>query len=134
MKKDISFEPVKGINVTVARQINELNQPEWYVHVINRTTHTLTNVFVTSRGYTEKGENQQQTSTLRHYFVEIAPHGTVLVEPIMPEVFHLNNEYWVSYYIDGQIFDKKFIFVPDSILEANLVPIAELNLMGVLHE
>ena len=53
---------------------------------------------------------------------------------ITPDVFHLNNEYWVSYYIGNQIFDKKFIFVPDSIREENLILIENLNLKGILHE
>ncbi|TAF97906.1 MAG: hypothetical protein EAZ32_01420 [Cytophagia bacterium] len=134
MKKDISFEPVQGVNVAITRQINELNQAEWHVCLINKTNQTLTNVFVTSHGYSEKGENQQKTSTLRHYFTEIAPNSSVVVEPIMPQLFRLYNEYLVSYFLDTVIFDKKFIFVPDSIVEVNLVPIAELNLVGILHE
>lgn len=36
MKKDISFTPVTGIYVTIARRINELDQPEWNVYLINR--------------------------------------------------------------------------------------------------
>jgi len=138
MKKDISFTPVTGIYVTIARRINELDQPEWNVYLINRNPTLITNVFVTSRGYSgddiKKKEEQQRTSTLRHYFTEIEAGQSVVVEPIMPDVFHLNNEYWVSYYVDNQIFDKKFIFVPDTIVEANLVLIEELGLDGVLHE
>jgi hypothetical protein len=52
----------------------------------------------------------------------------------MPDVFHLNNEFWVSYFIGKQIYDKKFIFVPDSIIEDNLIQISPLGLEGVLHE
>jgi hypothetical protein len=138
MKKDIDFTPVTGIYVTIARRINELGQFEWHVYLINRNPTLITNVFVTSKGYSgdddKKKEEQQRTSTLRHYFAEIGAGESVLVEPIMPDVFHLNNEYWVSYFIDNQIFDKKFIFVPETIVEANLVPIEELGLEGVLHE
>jgi len=35
----------------------------------------------------------------------------MLIEPIDPNVLHLNNEYWVSYYIGSQIYDKRFVFV-----------------------
>ena len=65
---------------------------------------------------------------------EIPSGGHVVVEPIMPDVFHLNNEYWVSYFIGSQIFDKKFIFVPDSIVEENMMTIDPPGLEGVLHE
>jgi hypothetical protein len=46
----------------------------------------------------------------------------------------LNNEYWVSFYIGDKIFDKKFIFVPDTITEKNLTFIPELEQYGVLHD
>lgn len=137
MKADIKITPVTGVYVTIARRINELNQAEWHVYLINRNDTPITNVFVTSRGYSgeeKQKENQQRTSTLRHFFAEVLAEQSVLVEPIMPDVFHLNNEYWVSYFIDNQIFDKKFIFVPESIIEANLVPIEALGLEGILHE
>lgn len=138
MKKDIDFTPVTGIYVTIARRFNELNQPEWHVYLINRNETPITNVFVTSKGYSGDEANpkteQQRTSTLRHYFADIPAAQSVLVEPIMPDVFHLNNECWVSYFIGNQLFDKKFIFVPDSVVEQNLVLIPELDLEGVLHE
>jgi hypothetical protein len=56
-----------------------------------------------------------------------------LIEPIDPAVFHLNNEYWVSYYVGRQIFDKRFVFVPDTICEGNISFIKELEMEGVLH-
>ena len=138
MKKDIAFTPVTGIYVAIARRINEINQPEWHVYLINRNSTVITNVFVTSKGYSgddaKKKEEQQRTSTLRHYFAEIGAGQSAMVEPIMPDVFHLNNEYWVSYFVDNQIFDKKFIFVPESITETNLIPIEGIGLQGVLHD
>ncbi|SEJ82383.1 hypothetical protein SAMN05216327_1227 [Dyadobacter sp. SG02] len=137
MKKDIIFHPVKGIKVAIVRSTNELNAEEWNVIVINRNDEPVTSVFVTSKGYgnTESGTNtDQRTSTLRHFFPEIPSGGHVVVEPIMPDVFHLNNEFWVSYFIGSQIFDKKFIFVPDSIVEENMMTIDPLGLEGVLHE
>ncbi|CAG5073671.1 hypothetical protein DYBT9623_04857 [Dyadobacter sp. CECT 9623] len=136
MKKDIIFHPVKGIQVAIVRSINAEEGEEWNVIVINKNDEPVTNVFVTSKGYgnSELGNDfNQKTSTLRHFFAEIGPGAHVVVEPIMPDVFHLNNEFWVSYFIGNQIYDKKFIFVPDSIIEANLIPIEPLGLQGVLH-
>lgn len=134
MKKDIQFPPVEGVKVAIARQINKANQPEWRVFLINRNRQTITNVFVTSKGYGEKDEVKQKTSTLRHFFAEVPGSSHHLIEPIDPQVFHLTNEYWVSYFIGNQVYDKKFIFVPDSITEGNLIPIQNLGLEGVLHE
>jgi hypothetical protein len=135
MKKDIAFPVVEGIKITVARNINEANEPEWDVYLINRSKTNIDTVFVTSRGYGFDKEGKHiKTSDLRHSYKYCAAREIIKIEMITPEVFHLNNEYWVSYYIGNQIFDKKFIFVPDSIREENLIFIENLNLEGVLHE
>ena len=89
---------------------------------------------ITSRGYGEKNKEEQKTSTLRHMIPYLDPGMHALVEPIDKSVFHLNNEYWVSYFIDGQVYDKKFIFVPDTILPENLIFIEELEMKGILHD
>ena len=69
MKKDISFTPVTGIYVTIARRINELNQPEWNVYLINRNPTLITNVFVTSRGYSgDDIKKKEVTSKNTYYF------------------------------------------------------------------
>ena len=137
MKKDIIFHPVEGVNVAIVREINELNETQWNVIVINRNDKPITGVFVTSKGYgnTESGVNADlKTSTLRHFFPEIKSADYVVVEPIMPDVFPLNNEFWISYFLGNQIYDKKFIFVPDSIVEDNIIKIEPLGLEGILHD
>lgn len=89
---------------------------------------------ITSRGYGETKKEKQQTSTLRHMIPYVESGMYALIEPIDESVFHLNNEYWVSYYINGQVYDKKFIFVPDSIIDENLTFIKELDMKGILHD
>ncbi|WP_025764043.1 hypothetical protein [Dyadobacter tibetensis] len=136
MKKDIPFHPVEGIQVAIVRSFNEENQANWDVLLINQKDIPISNVFITSQGYnsSESGDHEQQkTSTLRHYFPEILPGQHVLIEPIMEEVFHMYNQYWVSFFIDSQIFDKKFIFVPDSIIEEHIISIPALGKEGILH-
>ena len=133
MKKDIQFLPVENVLISVAKKDNDSESPEWQVFLINRNDKSLETVMVTSKGYGEKDGEEQKTSTLRHVIPAIEPGEYALIEPIQPEVFHLNNEYWVSYFIDGQVYDKKFIFVPETIKEENLIEIKELGLMGVLH-
>jgi hypothetical protein len=44
----------------------------------------------------------------------------------------LNNEYWVSFYIGKNIYDKKFIFLPESISEDNFTRVPFINRMGVI--
>lgn len=134
MKKDIQFPKVEGISIAVIRKINELQHAEWQVVLLNNNSVFLENVIVVSRGYGEIDGEYRQSSVLRHIFERIEANTNVIIEPIDPTVFVLNNEYWVSYYIGNEIFDKRFIFVPETITEQNLIKIPNLGLMGVLHE
>ena len=101
--------------------------------LINANDYELSNTLVASKGYGVKDGVEQKTSTLRHFLENVPPHSVAPVETIKPDVFHLNNEYWVSYYAQGKIFDKRFVFVPDSICEENLTFIKELDMEGILH-
>ncbi len=133
MKKDIEIPEVKNVTLAVAREKNLLNLDEWKVYLINNNDIPIENTLVVSRGYGEKDGEEQRTSTLRHFLETVPAKSHTLIEPIDSKVFHLNNEYWVSYYIGSQIYDKRFVFVPETICEENLTFIQILEKEGVLH-
>lgn len=133
MKKDIPFLPVQGVAITIAREATERDEYIWNVYLINQNSFPINDITIRSKGYGEKDGRQQATSTLRHHIGFLDQENFALIEPIDPEVFHLYNEYWISYFVNGQVFDKKYIFVPESIIEENLVMIPQLQLQGILH-
>lgn len=133
MKKDIEIPEVKNVTVAVVREKTLFDTYDWKVYLINNNNVQLENTLVASTGYGEKDGKLQKTSTLRHFLETVPPKSSALVEPIDENVFHLNNEYWVSYYIGSQIYDKKFVFVPETINENNLTYIKELESEGILH-
>jgi hypothetical protein len=133
MMKDIDIPEVKNVTLAIARAQSLGEASEWKVYLINNNEHPIENTLVASKGYGERDGEKQETSVLRHFLQTVPPNSATLIEPIDPGVFHLNNEYWVSYYIDSQIFDKRFVFVPDSIREDNLSFIKEIEMEGVLH-
>jgi hypothetical protein len=133
MKEHIDFEPVEGVAIAIAQEINELNQDIWNVFLINNNPFPLDNVIVVSKGYGQVNGEDIKTSVLRHMFELVEPKSAVKIEPIDPEIFHITNEYWVSYYIGTKIYDKKYVFVPESIIPENLVDIAMLQAKGILH-
>ncbi|MDH4090679.1 MAG: hypothetical protein OEV74_10700 [Cyclobacteriaceae bacterium] len=133
MISDIKIPEVKNVTLAVARKRNIGESDEWKVYLINSNDFPIENTLVASKGYGEKDGEEQRTSILRHFLDTILANSATLIEPIDPGVFHLNNEYWVSYYVGSQIFDKRFVFVPDAIREENLSYIKELEMEGVLH-
>jgi len=133
MIKDIPIPEVTNVTLAVARKKEIGGSDEWRVYLINNNDFPIENALVASKGYGKKNGERQETSTLRHFLETVPTRSSVLIEPIDPAVFHLTNEYWVSYYIGRQIFDKRFVFVPDTIREENISFIKELEMEGVLH-
>jgi len=133
MKKDIDIPEVKNVTLAVVREKTLFDTYDWKVYLINNNPFALENTLVASKGYGEKDGEQQKTSTLRHFLETVPARSTALIEPIHENVFHLNNEYWVSYYVGKTIHDKRFVFVPDSLREENITFIKELEREGVLH-
>lgn len=129
MINDIDFPEVKNVTLAVVKEGPEA----WKVYLINNNQFDIENTLVASKGYGENDGQKQNTSILRHFLRTVPANNTALVEPIDPSVFHLNNEYWVSYYVENKIYDKRFLFVPDAICEDNMTFIKELDADGVLH-
>ena len=132
MKKDIDFHPVTGVKLAIAKE-ETATGTEWAVYIINLNLIELTNVMITSKGYGEINGEVKKTSVLRHMLENLGEQAVAKVESIDPSIFVLNNEFWVSYYILDQIFDKKFIFTPGSFDPRNLQLIPEIGLQGILH-
>ncbi|MBL7863358.1 MAG: hypothetical protein JNK10_00680 [Cyclobacteriaceae bacterium] len=133
MIKDIPRPVVEHVTLAIARDQGQSDAPTWKVYLINNNDLPIENTLVASTGYGVKNGEEQKTSTLRHFLETVDSRSVALIEPIDPGVFHLNNEYWVSYYIGREIFDKRFVFLPDSIHEDNLTFIKELDREGILH-
>ena len=130
MLKDINREEIEDIAIAVVPSVEDSSV--WEVYMINLKEVGLENVIVASKGYgVYKGE-EVKTSVLRHYLGSFQPLDIRLIEPIQKEVFGLNNEYWVSFYIGQNIFDKKFIFLPESITEDNFIRIPFIDRPGVM--
>lgn len=135
MKKDIEIPKVEGVSVAVVKELNEeKTEIVFNVYLINHKSEALSNVLVSSKGY---GENKAtgdkiSTSVLRHFLGDVAANSAAKIEPIIEAVFGINNEYWVSFTLDGKMFDKKYIFLAETILEENMVVVPFLNQKGVV--
>ena len=132
MIKDLPENVVQDIAIAVALEKESVETKIWYVYLINLKNEPIENVLITSKGYGEKDGEQVKTSTLRHMFPIVQNGASVLIEPIDEQTFGLNNEYWLSYYIGKNIYDKKFIFLPESIVELNFIKLPVLNKPGVM--
>jgi len=132
MKKDLPENRVEDIGIAVVLEGETPEVRTWNVYLINRKEEPINNVLVSSKGYDFSDGKDIQTTLLRHFIGDVEGNSFAKIEPIDEALFGLTNEYWLSYYIDGTIYDKKFIFLPESIVDSNFVKVPILNKPGVL--
>jgi len=130
MMKDIPSLRVTDLAIAIVPRQDE--EDLWDVYIINFKEEPIGSVFVNSRGYGELEGEKIRTTTLRHFFEEIAPLELKQIEPIQMELFELTNEYWVSFMYDGNMYDKKYVFVKGSIDKMNFTRIPFLDRKGVM--
>ncbi len=131
MKAEDLIHRAEDIAVAVVPELVE-DQNGWMVYLVNLKNAAIENVLVSSKGYGEIDNRNLRTSELRHYIEKLEAHKFSKIEPIIEDVFGLANEYWVSFYENKTIYDKKFVFLPESINENNFVTIPFLNKKGVM--
>jgi len=132
MKKDLPENIVEDVAMAVVLIDETPEVKNWTVYLVNLKDEPITNVLISSKGYGEKEGKPVKTSVLRHFLGDMPSQSFTGVEAIATEVFGLTNEYWLSYYIGGTIYDKKFIFLPESIVDENLIKIPLVNKPGVM--
>lgn len=132
MKKDLPLNVVENIAIAVVLMSDTPTENNWNVYLINLKDKEIQNVMVSSKGYGVKDGVEVKTSVLRHFLGDMPAASFKAIEAIDAQVFGLNNEYWLSYYENGVMYDKKYIFLPESITDENLVRIPLVNKAGIL--
>ena len=132
MLKDIPQLVVENIAVAVVREKNDQGTMVWNVYLVNLYSEKIEGVLVSSKGYGSYEGRDVKTTVLRHMIGDVDPQDYAKIEPIMTNVFGLSNEYWVSFYLNKKMYDKKYIFLPESIKEENLTTIPVLKKKGVM--
>jgi hypothetical protein len=131
MRKDIEFPEVKDIHIAAVKEWDEafLNQ-SWNIYLINNSNLTMEVTIVVSRG--SKGD--RKTATLRHGLGIIEPKTFRKVEFIAEEVLPFKNEFLLTFFANGKLYDRTFVFQPCTINDENLKAIPLLDSEGVLAD
>ncbi|MBM3164260.1 MAG: hypothetical protein FJZ80_02255 [Bacteroidetes bacterium] len=131
MKASDLIPKIEGVYLAL---LLENNCPEYAVYLINERTDIMEGIIVTSVGFGEdiSAEKPMKTAMLRHSLEILLPGEFARIEMIVPEVFGLYNEYWVSFWIDDVLYDKKFLFLPNSVKVSAMKELPKFNKKGIL--
>lgn len=129
MKKDIEIPVVKDVYLAIIHEWNEeFLSKDWNAYVINDKKVKLEMVLVVSKGF----DDDRKTSTMRHAIGIVEPKSFGKIEVVQEDVLSLNNEFFVTFYADDKLYEKRFIFEKGSVTENLLKPILIIEKDGVL--
>jgi hypothetical protein len=131
MKKDIDPPVVTDVGLAIVQEETD-GAVVWNSYLINNKQVPIEGVIVASKGYGQVGHELKKTAMLRHYIDELPAQSYKRIEPIIEELFGMFNEYWLTFFEGGKMYDRRFIFVPESISENNFTEIPLMETKGVL--
>lgn len=130
MKKDIRIPKVKDVHIAVIKEwAADFSSQDWMVYLINDSREPLESVMILSRG---KHEDGRKTATFRHAYKVVGAKSSMKVELIMEEVFGFENEFILTYFKEGKLYDKVFTAPPYSISEKNITELPVMEFKGIL--
>ncbi len=131
MKKDIEIPIAKDVHVAaVLEWDNDFKEKHWTAYLLNNREDAIEMVMVVSKGY----QGDTKTSTMRHGMRQVPSKSYAKIELLQEEVLRLTNEFFVTFFAEGKLFEKKFIFPEHSIREADLAPLPVLEEDGILAQ
>ncbi len=134
MREELLGPKVEKVGVAIIQQIDEEGNTLYYAYLLNLRDDIMEGIIITSTGYGENANTGEKikTSTLRHSLEVLLPQEAAKIEPLMEDVFALSNEYWVSFWVNDVMYDKKFIFLPETITKDKMKLIPLLGEKGIL--
>ncbi len=132
MLKDIQEESLDGVGVALVKEPNAEGELVWNVYAVNYSMLQIEGVLVSSKGYGNINGEAKSTSVLRTFLDTIDALDYRKIEPIQEELFVLTNEYWLSYYAEGKMYERKYIFKENTVQEEKLEKVGLINMPGIL--
>ncbi|USD26463.1 hypothetical protein [Flagellimonas marinaquae] len=131
MKKDFEIPIATDVHVAIVHEWNEeFLSKDWNAYLINNRSDTIEMAIVVSKGF----DGDTRTSTIRHGIGTLEPGSFKKVEVLQEDVLALNNEFFVTFFAENKLFEKRFLFPKHTVTEKNLSTIPVIQSEGVLSK
>lgn len=134
MREGLLGPKVENVAIAIVEETNEFDEKVFYAYLLNLRDDIMEGIIVTSTGYGENASTGERvkTSVLRHSLEVLLPNEAAKIEPIMEDVLGLANEFWVSFWVNDDMYDKKFVFLPETISAEKMKVLPILGHKGIM--
>ena len=127
MKKDIHIPKVTNVAIAIVKE-----KEDWFAYLINNNNFSLENTLISSKGYGVIDSKPKKTTFFSHYLGTIDSMSYRKAELLNKDVFGLTNEFLLTFYVSDVIHDKKYIFLPESIISENATKLPLMKRKGIM--
>lgn len=128
MKKDIEIPVVEDVYIAIIREWNEeFLDKDWNAYIINDRNTPIELTMVVSKGY----DGERKTSIMRHAIGDLESKSFKKIEVVQEDLLALDNEFFVTFYADNKLYEKKFVFPKNTVTENNLITIPLIEKDGI---
>lgn len=129
MKKDIEIPEVNNVHVAAVREKHpEYHTMDWNAYIINDREISLDMVLIVSKG----SDKNSATSVMRHSIKVLPAKSFAKIEFLQEEVLRLENQFSVTFFAEGKMFEKTFVFTENSIREEDVKELPVIDQKGIL--
>ncbi|MHC5362981.1 hypothetical protein [Myroides sp. LJL110] len=121
MKKDIEIPKVENVEIAIVKEYNQdFLSDSWYAYLFNNNDKPLEAILIVSQAKGILDGHKRESSLFRHAFPALKAKESLKIELIDQNVFALDNHFMLTYFLEGKLFDKTFIFKANTINDQNL--------------
>ncbi|MFT4833239.1 MAG: hypothetical protein ACI815_002904 [Psychroserpens sp.] len=129
MKKDIEIPIAKEVFVAIVHEWNDdFLSKDWNAYIINNRSAQIDMVLIVTKGY----DKNKKTSTMRHGIGLVGAKSFEKIEMVQEDVLALDNEFFVTFFADDKLYERRYIFEKNTVNEQNLINIPIIEKEGVL--
>ena len=132
MLKDIEEYKVEGVGIATVQEWDEkVGDVVYNVYLLNLNEKPIEGVLVLSKGFGIIDGEERKTSILRHFLDTVEGESFCKIEPIQHELFVLNNQYQLTYFLENKLYEKTYVFNSNTIHPDNYKQVPLLKKPGI---
>jgi len=129
LKKDINIPKVEEVYVAAVKETHpEYKTEDWNAYIINNRDEDLEMVLISSKGFSDT----KVTPVMRHQIKMLPARSFAKIEFLEENLLQLNNEFKVTFFLNGEMYDKTYLFRKNTINDTAVRDIPLMPMQGVV--
>ena len=130
MRKDIIIPQTDDVYMAMVYEFNDVHRTmDWYAYLVNESDMDLETVLITSTGWI----SDVKSSELKHKIDHLPKQSFAKVEYVLETLLEvMHNQFFVTFFADGKMYDKTFVFKKNTAIESKLENLSFLDKKGVI--